>query len=46
MHQVFTAGCDVMGIGGWEIVSLLALLLGAIVIIAVGVRLALWWRDR
>lgn len=35
-----------MGIGAWEVVTLLVLLVGAIVLVAAGCRLALWWRDR
>ncbi|MDN5900007.1 MAG: hypothetical protein L0H74_08065 [Brachybacterium sp.] len=45
MDQIFVAGGDFLGIGGWEVVFMLALLVGAIALVAVGVRLALWWRG-
>lgn len=46
MEQMVAAGGDFLAIGAWEVVGLLAALVGVIAIVTVGVRLALWWRDR
>lgn len=43
--RIIAAGGDFLAIGAWEVLVVLALLVGAIALVAVGVRLALWWRG-
>ncbi|ASK67043.1 hypothetical protein CFK39_03990 [Brachybacterium avium] len=45
MGRIVAAGDDFLAIGAWEVLVMLVLLVGAIAIVAVGVRLALWWRG-
>ncbi|ATG51330.1 hypothetical protein CFK38_07160 [Brachybacterium vulturis] len=43
--RIVAAGGDFLAIGAWDALVMLALLVGAIALVAVGVRLALWWRG-